>query len=57
MKTLRCNTPTCFAGIYARLTAHLDGGEEITGITLGYPADPASQYLAFGAMYDRGLAR
>jgi dipeptidyl-peptidase-3 len=51
------NMPTYFAGIYARLTAHLDSGGEVTEVTLDYPADPTSQYLAFGAMYDRGLGK
>jgi dipeptidyl-peptidase III len=50
------NMPTYFAGIYARLTAQFDRGGEVTGVTLDYPRDPASQYLAFGAMYDRGLS-
>jgi dipeptidyl-peptidase-3 len=51
------NMPTYFAGIFARLTAHFDAGGQVTAVTLDYPPDPASQYLAFGAMYDRGLAR
>jgi dipeptidyl-peptidase III len=50
------NMPTYFAGIYAHLTARLDNGGQVRGVTLDYPGDPASQYLAFGAMYDRGLS-
>ena len=50
------NFPTYFAGVYSRLTAHLDGGGQVTAVTLDYPRDPVSQYLAFGAMYDQGLS-
>jgi dipeptidyl-peptidase III len=48
--------PTYFAGIYARLTARFDGRGRITAVALDYPSDPPSQYLAFGALYDRGLS-
>jgi dipeptidyl-peptidase-3 len=49
------NMPTYFAGVYARMTPHFDGGGQISSVSLDYPPVPASQYLAFGAMYDRGL--
>jgi dipeptidyl-peptidase-3 len=49
------NFPTYYAGVYSRLTAHLDQDGGVRAVTLEYPPDPASQYLAFGAVYDKGL--
>jgi dipeptidyl-peptidase III len=49
------NFPTYYAGVYSRLTAHFDQGGRLRVVTLDYPPEPASQYLAFGAMYDKGL--
>ncbi len=49
------NFPTYYAGVYSRLTARFDKGGRVSTVTLDYPADPVSQYLAFGAMYDQGL--
>jgi dipeptidyl-peptidase-3 len=49
------NLPTNWAGINAKLTARFGKGGQIEGVEIGYPRDPASQYLSYGAMYDRGL--
>jgi dipeptidyl-peptidase III len=48
--------PTDYAGIFARLTPRFDGSGQVTAVALDYPPDPPSQFLAFGAMYDRGLS-
>lgn len=49
------NVPAYWAGINSILTAYFASGGKIQNVTLGYPADVAQQYLAYGAMYDRSL--
>jgi hypothetical protein len=38
----------------ALFDAGFDGRGQVTAVALDYPPDPPSQFLAFGAMYDRG---
>lgn len=47
--------PSYWAGINSRLTAHFGKTGEIEKVEISYPPDPASQYLNYGAMYDKGL--
>jgi dipeptidyl-peptidase-3 len=49
------NLPTNWAGINARLTARFGKGGRIEKVEIAYPRDPASQYLGYAAMYDKGL--
>jgi dipeptidyl-peptidase-3 len=51
----KLNLPSEWAGINSELTARFgkDGG--IEKVEIGYPANPVSQYLHYGAMYDEGL--
>jgi dipeptidyl-peptidase III len=51
----KLNLPTYFAGVNARLTAKFDGKGEIEKVDISYLDDPVAQYLAYGAMYDKGL--
>jgi dipeptidyl-peptidase III len=51
----KLNLPTYFAGVNARLTAKFDGKGEIEKVEISYLDDPVAQYLAYGAMYDKGL--
>jgi len=53
-KTL--NIPTYWAGINAMLTAHAEANGHFANIAISYPTDPAQQYLAYGAMYDKSLS-
>jgi dipeptidyl-peptidase-3 len=52
----KLNLPTYFAGVNARLTAKFDGKGEIERVDISYLDNPVAQYLAYGAMYDKGLA-
>lgn len=47
--------PSYWAGINSRLTARFGKDGEIEKVEINYPADPASQYLNYAAMYDKGL--
>ena len=47
--------PSYWAGINSRLTAQFTKTGAIEKVEISYPADPASQYLNYGAMYDKGL--
>ena len=47
--------PTYFAGVNARLTAKLGKNGEVEKVEINYLSDPVSQYLDYGAMYDKGL--
>jgi len=51
----KLNLPTYFAGVNARLTAKFDAKGEIEKVEISYWDDPVKQYLAYGAMYDKGL--
>ncbi len=47
--------PSYWAGINSRLTARFEKNGEIEKVEISYPPDPASQYLNYAAMYDKGL--
>ena len=47
--------PTYWAGINAKLTAHLAKDGQFQAVDFGYPRDVLEQYLAYAAMYDQGL--
>ncbi len=49
--------PTYFAGINAHLTASLGKNGEVEKVEIHYWDNPAAQYLDYGAMFDKGLAR
>ena len=51
----KLNLPTDWAGINSMLTAQFNTRGEIEKVEISYPPDPASQYLGYGAMYDKGL--
>ncbi len=51
----KLNLPTDWAGINSVLAAQFDSRGEIETVEIRYPTDPASQYLRYGAMYDKGL--
>jgi dipeptidyl-peptidase-3 len=53
----KLNLPTYFAGINAHLTASLGKNGEVEKVEIHYWDNPAAQYLDYGAMYDKGLAR
>jgi dipeptidyl-peptidase-3 len=53
----KLNLPTYFAGINAHLTASLGKNGEVEKVEIHYWDSPAAQYLDYGAMYDKGLAR
>jgi len=53
----KLNLPTYFAGVNAQLTATFDAKGEIEKVEISYLDDPAQQYLAYGAMYDEGVAK
>ncbi len=47
--------PTYFAGVNAALSASFNGKGEVEEVKIGYLDDPVTQYLSYGAMYDKGL--
>ena len=47
--------PSYWAGINSRLTARFSQTGAIEKVEISYPHDPASQYLNYAAMYDKGL--
>jgi dipeptidyl-peptidase-3 len=47
--------PTYWAGINAKLTPRLAKDGQLQGVEFGYPRSVVEQYLAYAAMYDRGL--
>jgi dipeptidyl-peptidase-3 len=47
--------PSYWAGINSSLTARFSQTGAIEKVEISYPHDPASQYLNYGAMYDKGL--
>ena len=49
------NLPTYWAGVNARLSQSLRTGTNVPVVTISYPRDAVSQYLAYGAMYDASL--
>jgi len=51
----RLNLPSYWAGINSELTAQFDKSGAIEKVEISYPPDPLSQYLHYGAMYDKGL--
>ena len=53
----KLNLPTYFAGVNAQLTATFDAKGEIEKVEISYLDDPSKQYLAYGAMYDEGIAK
>jgi dipeptidyl-peptidase-3 len=53
----KLNLPTYFAGVNAHLAAGFGKNGEIEKVEINYPQDPVRQYLDYGAMYDKGLAK
>jgi dipeptidyl-peptidase-3 len=53
----KLNLPTYFAGVNAHLTASLGKNGEVEKVEIRYLDDPVAQYLAYGAMYDKNLAK
>ena len=53
----KLNIPTYWAGINARLVASFDEKDNVSAVRIEYPRDAVSQYLSYGAMYDKGLQR
>lgn len=51
----KLNLPSDWAGINSELTARFGENGEIEKVEMSYPPDPASQYLGYAAMYDKGL--
>jgi dipeptidyl-peptidase III len=51
----RLNLPSYWAGINSVLTAQFDKSGAIEKVEISYPPDPPSQYLHYGAMYDKAL--
>ena len=47
--------PSYWAGINSSLTARFSQTGAIEKVEISYPHDPASQYLNYAAMYDKGL--
>lgn len=41
----------------AHLAASFGRNGEIEKVEINYPQDPVRQYLDYGAMYDKGLAK
>jgi dipeptidyl-peptidase III len=50
----KLDIPTYWAGINAKLTAHMGKEGKIEKVDLSYP-DVTEQYLHYGSMYDKGL--
>ncbi len=53
----KLNLPTYFAGVNAHLTASLGKNGEVEKVEIRYLDDPVAQYLAYGVMYDKNLAK
>ncbi len=53
----KLNLPTYFAGVNANLTASFGKKGEVEKVEIRYWDNPVAQYLDYGAMYDKGLAR
>lgn len=53
----KLNLPTYFAGVNAHLTASFAKNGEVEKVEIHYWDNPFAQYLDYGAMYDKGLAR
>jgi dipeptidyl-peptidase III len=53
----KLNLPTYFAGVNAHLTAEFSKNGEVEKVDISYWDNPAAQYLNYGAMYDKGLAK
>jgi dipeptidyl-peptidase III len=53
----KLNLPTYFAGVNAHLTADFGESGEVEKVDISYWENPAAQYLSYGAMYDKGLAK
>jgi dipeptidyl-peptidase-3 len=51
----KLNLPSYWAGINSKLTARFGESGQIESVEISYPSDPASQYLYYAAMYDKGL--
>jgi dipeptidyl-peptidase-3 len=51
----KLNLPSYWAGINSKLTARFGASGQIESVEISYPSDPASQYLYYAAMYDKGL--
>jgi len=52
----KLDIPTYWAGINAKLTPQIGRDGQIKSVDLSYPPDAIQHYLAYGAMYDAGLA-
>jgi dipeptidyl-peptidase III len=53
----KLDLPTYFAGMNARLTASFGKNGEVDKVDIDYLQDPTRQYLDYGALYDKGLAK
>jgi dipeptidyl-peptidase III len=53
----KLNLPTYYAGVNAHLTAGFSKNGEIEKVEISYWDNPVAQYLDYGAMYDKGLAK
>lgn len=53
----KLNLPTYFAGVNAHLAASFGRNGEIEKVEINDSQDPVRQYLDYGAMYDKGLAK
>ena len=51
----KLNLPTYFAGVNAHLTASFGKNGEVEKVEIRYWDNPVSQYLDYGAMYDKGI--
>ncbi|MGA3089408.1 MAG: hypothetical protein ABSD75_12400 [Terriglobales bacterium] len=51
----KLDLPTYFAGINAHLAVRFTKNGDIEKVTISYLNDPATQYLDYGAMYDKGI--
>lgn len=51
----KLDIPTYWAGVNPRLTGSFSDNGGLTKVEISYPRDPVSQYLWYGAMFDRGL--
>jgi dipeptidyl-peptidase-3 len=53
----KLHLPTYFAGVNAHLTASFGKNGEVEKVEINYWDNPVAQYLDYGAMYDKGLAK
>jgi dipeptidyl-peptidase III len=51
----KLDLPSYWAGMNSRLTARFGENGQMEAVEISYPGDPASQYLYYGSMFDKGL--